>query len=104
VISLFQQFNGIRYRARATLREMELGDKSPKVQRTLTAICNSDAPENEVRAAKGNSSELRGYWTSGLAGGRRSGDYGWTLICLDRNAALHNANGMIRSLPVLMSN
>jgi hypothetical protein len=177
VVSMFQQFNGVRYRARATLREIELGDKQSKVQRTLTAFYASDVPESVSREAKGNSDRLREYWTSGpnpmldqegrtslrqlrdmldtlytadhnngsapdgwqgskpireleaagrahchglpcfetkvfaehdsyiwLATGRRGGDYGWTLICLDQNAALHNANWVIQSMPVLTKN
>lgn len=172
VVSLFQQFNDIRYRARATLREIDLSDKSPRVQRTLTAIYSSDAPENVHKA------DLRDYWTGGvtpvldqeartslrqlrdmldtlfvadhndgnapdgwkdlkpiremesagrahchglpcfetrylaqqdsshiwLATGGRSADYGWMLISLNQNAALHNANAMIQALPVLMKN
>jgi hypothetical protein len=175
VVSLFQQFNGIRYRARATLRDIELGGKGPQVQRTLTAFYNSDAPESVMRAAKGDADQIREYWMSGsrsmldqqaraslrqlrdmldtlytadhndgnepdgwknmkpirefessgrakcrglpcmstkvfsdhdgylwLGTGRRSGDYGWTLVCLDQNAALHNANDVIQTLPALM--
>jgi hypothetical protein len=60
VVSLFQQFNGVRYRARANLREIDLSDKSPRVQRTLTGIYNSDAPDNVQKA------DLRDYWTGGV--------------------------------------
>jgi hypothetical protein len=65
VIGFFQQFNGLHYRARATLREVELLGKGTQVHRTLTAIYNSDAPEAVNEAAKGSSAKLRDYWMTG---------------------------------------
>ena len=174
VIVMLQQFDGKRYRAYATLRDVELGPKAPKVSRTFTAIYSSETPDAVSDEAKGDANKLRDYWTGGtspvleqegraslsqLAGmlsalfaadheDRRAPDgwkdlkrisvaeasgrahchglgcfetrvftdqggylwiastyrhpnYGWTLIALDQNAALHNACFMLQALPVL---
>lgn len=170
VIVLMQQFDGKRYRARATLREMNLRPDVPTVRRMFTTIYNSDAPE----AIRGSAAKLHDYWFAGtspllqqegqaslsqlsemlntlfaadrnergapegwkdlesintlVASGRahcrgiacrgtrefadhgdhiwiaadgRSREDGWLLICLDRNAALRNANAQYQSMPIL---
>jgi hypothetical protein len=170
VIVLLQQFDGKRYRARATLREMDLQPNVPTVRRMFTTIYNSDAPE----AIRASAAKLHDYWFAGttpllqqegqaslsqlgemlntlfaadrnergapegwkdlesidtlVASGRahcrgiacrgtrefadhgdhiwiaadgRSREDGWLLICLDRNAALRNANAQYQSLPIL---
>jgi len=61
VIVLLQQFDGKRYRARATLREMDLRPDVPTVRRMFTTIYNSDAPE----ALRGNTTKLHEYWLAG---------------------------------------
>ena len=61
VIVLLQQFDGKRYRARATLREMDLKPDVPAVRRMFTTIYNSDAPE----AIRGSKAKLHDYWFAG---------------------------------------
>jgi hypothetical protein len=61
VIILLQQFDGKRYRARATLREMDLGPDVPAVRRMFTTIYSSDAPES----IRGSATRLHDYWFSG---------------------------------------
>ena len=61
VIILLQQFDGKRYRARATLREMDLSSNVPTVRRMFTTIYNSDAPE----AIRKSATKMRDYWFSG---------------------------------------
>lgn len=62
VIVLLQQFDGTRYRARATLREVELlASGAPKTQRVFTVIYNTDAPDD----IRGDSQKVRDYWTAG---------------------------------------
>jgi hypothetical protein len=61
VIVLLQQFDGKRYRARATLREMDLEPDVPAVHRMFTTIYNSDAPE----AIRGSAAKLHDYWLGG---------------------------------------
>jgi len=170
VVVLLQQFDGKRYRARATLRDMSLTSDVPKVLRVFTTIYNSDTPDG----VHGNSAKLHDYWLSGtapflqqeaetslsqlndmlntlfasdhnehkepegwkdlksisafeatgvahchglacmgtrayadhgdhiwIAGESNSREDGWLLICLDRYAALRNANATYQSLPVL---
>ena len=63
VIVLLQQFDGKRYRARATLRDMDLTGNVPKVLRVFTTIYNSDTPEG----VHGNSAKLHNYWLSGTS-------------------------------------
>ena len=63
VIVLLQQFDGKRYRARATLREMDLGTDVPAVRRMFTTIYSSDAPEG----IRKSSAKLHDYWFSGAA-------------------------------------
>jgi hypothetical protein len=63
VIVLLQQFDGKRYRARATLREMDLGSDVPTVRRMFTTIYSSDAPE----AIRRNVAKMHDYWFSGTS-------------------------------------
>ena len=63
VIVLLQQFDGKRYRARATLREMDLEPNVPTVRRMFTTIYSSDAPE----AIRGNAAKVHDYWFAGTA-------------------------------------
>jgi len=90
VIVLLQQFDGKRYRARATLREMDLEPGVPTVRRMFTTIYSSDTPE----AIRGNSEKMHDYWLSGTAPflqqeGRTSlsqlGDMLNTLFAADHN-------------------
>lgn len=67
VVVLLQQFDGQRYRARATLREMELTPKAPKIHRMFTAISNSDTPDEVTHEAHGDSAKVRNYWTAGTS-------------------------------------
>lgn len=170
VIVLLQQFDGKRYRARSTLREMDLTAEVPKVMRVFTTIYNSDTPDG----VHGNSAKMHDYWLAGttpflpreaetslsqlsdmlntlfvsnpdghsapqgwndlksirtfeaagvahchgmacmgtrayadhgdhvwIAGEGHSREDGWLLICLDRYAALRNANVVYQSLPIL---
>lgn len=63
VIILLQQFDGKRYRARATLREMDLAPNVPAVRRMFTTIYSSDAPE----AIRKSAAKMHDYWFSGAA-------------------------------------
>jgi hypothetical protein len=65
VISIMQMFDGRRYRSRATLRDTEIGDKSLRTRRTLSAICESDIPMAAQSRMKNDAAAMRSYWIQG---------------------------------------
>lgn len=65
LISVIQMFDGRRYRSRATLRDTEIGDKSLRTRRTLSAICESDIPLGTQSQLKSDAAAMRSWWVQG---------------------------------------